>query len=199
MDIRTSGTPVLAIEQGTATEKERSEWVRQARIAMIYQEDNDKGKKKFMVIYRTSAGAAAIESLGGAADLGDAAAKARSFLNEHPGDAGLSNYGQDWKTYNDRESGNLMNVVAVIYGAALTLAISNRPTLILRPVSAPNLIPSLALLAAGILTAVSFYGYVLWVGGDKPYKVTWTTKGHSMSTMVQHFPLPTSPTAAMFM
>jgi hypothetical protein len=97
VDISTSGTPALAIEQGTATEKERSEWVRQAQIPIIYQEDDDKGKKKFMVIYRTSAGAAAIESLGGAADLGDAAAKARSFLNEHPGDAGLGNYGQEWK------------------------------------------------------------------------------------------------------
>lgn len=187
MDIRTSGTPVLAIEQGTATEKERSEWVRQAQIPIIYQEDDDKGKKKFMVIYRTSAGAAAIESLGGAADLGDAAAKARSFLNEHPGDAGLGNYGQKWKTYNDRESGNLMNVVAVIYGAALTLAISNRPSLILRPVSAPNLIPSLALLAAGILTAVSFYGYVLWVGGDKPYEVTWTTKSNQTKATFRFF------------
>lgn len=187
MDISTSGTPALAIEQGTATEKERSEWVRQAQIPIIYQEDDDKGKKKFMVIYRTSAGAAAIESLGGAADLGDAAAKARSFLNEHPGDAGLGNYGQEWKTYNDRESGNLMNVVAVIYGAALTLAISNRPSLILRPVSAPNLIPSLALLAAGILTAISFYGYVLWVGGDKPYDVTWTTNSNQTKASFRFF------------
>jgi hypothetical protein len=187
VDISTSGTPALAIEQGTATEKERSEWVRQAQIPIIYQEDDDKGKKKFMVIYRTSAGAAAIESLGGAADLGDAAAKARSFLNEHPGDAGLGNYGQEWKTYNDRESGNLMNVVAVIYGAALTLAISNRPSLILRPVSAPNLIPSLALLAAGILTAISFYGYVLWVGGDKPYDVTWTTNSNQTKASFRFF------------
>lgn len=187
MDIRTSGTPVLAIEQGTATEKERSEWVRQAQIPIIYQKDDDNGKKKFMVVYRTSAGAAAIESLGDAADMVDAAAKARSFLNEHPGDAGLGNYCQKWKTYNDRESGNLMNVVAVIYGAALTLAISNRPTLILHPASAPNLIPSLALLAAGILTAVSFYGYVLWVGGDKPYEITWTTKKNQTRATLRFF------------
>jgi hypothetical protein len=188
VDISTdSGAPVLAIEHGTATEKERSEWVRQAQIPMIYQEGDDEGKKKFMVIYRTSAGAAAIESLGDAADLVDAAAKARSFLAEHPGDAGLSNYDQAWKTYNDRESGNLMNVVAVIYGVALTAAISSRPSLILRPVSAPNLIPSLALLAAGILTAFSFYGYVLWVGGDKPYDVTWTINSNQTKGIFRFF------------
>jgi hypothetical protein len=187
VDISTSGEPVLAIQHGTATEKERSKWVRQAQIPMIYQEDDDEGRKKFMVIYQTSAGAAAIESLGGAADLDDAAAKARTFLNEHPRDAGLSNYGQAWKTYNDRESGNLMNVVAVIYGVALTAAISSRPSLILRPVSAPNLIPSLALLAAGILTAISFYGYVLWVGGDKPYEVTWTTDSNQTKGIFRFF------------
>jgi len=175
VDIRTdSGKPVLAIERAPATPEERSEWVRQAQIPMIYQEDDKEGKKKFMVIYRTLAGAAAIESLGDAADPADAAVKARSFLDKSPGDVGLSDYDQAWKTYNDRESGNLMNVVAVIYGVALTVAISSRPSLILRPVSAPNLIPSLALLAAGLLTAISFYGYVLWVGGDKPYDVTWT-------------------------
>lgn len=188
MDISTdSGKPVLAIEPGTATEKERTEWVLQAQIPMIYQEDDAEGKKKFMVIYRTSAGAAAIESLGDAAGLVDAAAKARSFLDKRPGDVGLSNYDQAWKTYNDRESGNLMNVVAVIYGVALTVAISSRPSLILRPVSAPNLIPSLALLAAGILTAISFYGYVLWVGGDKPYEVTWTIKSNQTKGTFRFF------------
>jgi hypothetical protein len=165
------GPPILAIEQGTATEAERSEWVRQLQIPMIYQ---DAARKEFMLIHRTSTGAAAIEPLRGAADLAAAAEKARSFLDEHPEDAMLSDYDEKWKTYNDRESSNLMNIVAVIYGVALTAAISGRPALILQPVSAPNLIPSLALLAAGLLTAFSFYGYVLSVGGDKPYDVTWT-------------------------
>jgi Glycosyl transferase family group 2 len=178
------GPPVLAIEQGTATEAERSEWVRQLQIPMIYQVGD---KKEFMLIHRTSAGAAAIKPLHGAANLADAAAKARSFLAKHPADAMLSNYDQDWKTYNDRESSNLMNIVAVIYGVALTAAISGRPSLILRPVSAPNLIPSLALLAAGLLTAVSFYGYVLSVGGDKPYDVTWTIGSNKTRGTVRFF------------
>jgi hypothetical protein len=172
VDITTDkGPPVLAIEHGPATETERSEWVRQLQIPLIYEVGD---KNEFMLIHRTSAGAAAIVPLHGAANLADAAVKARSFLAEHPADAMLSNYDQDWKTYNDRESSNLMNIVAVIYGVALTAAISGRPSLILHPVSAPNLIPSLALLAAGLLTAFSFYGYVLSVGGDKPYDVTWT-------------------------
>jgi hypothetical protein len=80
-----------------------------------------------------------------------------------------------------------MNIVAVIYGVALTAAISGRPSLILRPVSAPNLIPSLALLAAGILTAFSFYGYVLWVGGDKPYNITWTMDSNQTKSLIRFF------------
>jgi hypothetical protein len=178
------GLPVLAIEQGAATEAERSEWVRQLQIPMIYQVGN---KKEFMLVHRTSAGAVAIQPLRGAADLADAAVKARSFLAKHPTDAMLTNYDQDWKTYNDRESSNLMNIVAVIYGAALTIAISRRPSLILHPVSAPNLIPSLALLAAGLLTAVSFYGYVLSVGGDQPYDVTWTIGSNKTRGTIRFF------------
>jgi hypothetical protein len=181
------GTPVLAIVRGAATAEERSEWVRQAQIPMVYQESDEQGMRKFTLIYRTSAGAAAIESLGDAADLVGAAAKARSFLAKDPGDAGLSNYKQAWRTYNDRESSNLMNIVVVIYGVALTAAISGRPNLILRPVSAPIIIPSLALLAAGILTAVSFYNYVLWVGGDKPYDVTWTIESKQTKGTVRFF------------
>jgi hypothetical protein len=182
------GPPVLAIDQGTATAAERSEWVRQLQIPMIYQEGDKEGdKKKFMLIHRTPDGAAKIELLHGAIDLADAAAKARIFMAEHPGRAMLSNYDQDWKTYNDRESNNLMNIVAVIYGVALTAALSDRASLLLRPVSAPNLIPSLALLAAGLLTAFSFYGYVLSVGGDKPYDVTWTIKSNKTMGIVRFF------------
>jgi hypothetical protein len=185
VDITTDqGPPVLAIEQGTATEAERSEWVCQLQIPMIYQ---DSDKKEFMLIHRTSAGAAAIEPLRGAVNLTAAATQARNFLAEHPEDAMLSDYDKKWKTYNDRESGNLMNIVAVIYGVALTAAISSRPSLILHPVSAPNLIPSLALLAAGLLTAFSFYGYVLSVGGDKPYDVTWTIRSNKTKGIVRFF------------
>lgn len=188
MDISTDGdAPVLAIENGTATEQQRSVWVCQAQIPMVYPEDDHQGQTKFMLMYRTSAGAAATAQLAGAADLPGAVAQARTFLNRNPGDAGLSNYDQDWKTYNDRESGNLMNIVAVIYGVALTAAISGRPSLILRPVSASNIIPSLALLAAGILTAFSFYGYVLAVGGDKPYCVTWTADSNQTKGIVRFF------------
>jgi hypothetical protein len=185
VDITTDkGPPILAIGHGTATEAERSEWVCQLQIPMIYQDDD---KKEFMLIHRTSTGAAAIEPLHGAADLAAATTKARSFLDGHPEDAMLSDYDKKWKTYNDRESGNLMNIVAVIYGVALTAAISGRPGLILHPVSAPNLIPSLALLAAGLLTAFSFYGYVLSVGGDKPYDVTWTIQSNKTKGIVRFF------------
>ncbi len=189
MDIATDkGPPMLAIDQGTATEAERSEWVRQLQIPMIYQNGDKEGhKKNFMLVYRTSAGAAATEPLHGATDPADAAAKARSFLAEHPGDAMLSTYDRDWSTYNDRESSNLMNIVAVIYGVALTAAISDRPSLILHPASAPNIIPSLALLAAGLLTAFSFYGYVLSVGGDKPYDVTWTIESNKTKGVIRFF------------
>ena len=189
MDISTDkGPPVLAIEEGAATEAERSEWVRQLQVPMIYQEGDTKGgEKKFMLIHRTPDGAAAIESLHGATSATEAADKARIFLATHPGDALLSDYDQKWKTYNDRESSNLMNIVAVIYGVALTAAISGRPSLILHPVSAPNLIPSLALLAAGLLTAFSFYGYVLSVGGDKPYDVTWTIGSNKTRGIVRFF------------
>jgi hypothetical protein len=76
--------------------------------------------------------------------------------------------------YNQRESDNLMNIVAVIYGVALTAALSSRPSVLLHPASAPYLIPSVALLTAGLLTAFSFYSYVLSIGGDKPYNVAWT-------------------------
>jgi hypothetical protein len=180
-----NGSPMLAIEQDTATKEERSEWVRQPQIPMIYEEnDGGSAEKKFVLIYRNLAGAAAIKPLDDAVNLDDAAVKARSFLAVRPGDPMMSNYNQDWKTYNDRESVNLMNIVAVIYGVALTAAISGRPSLILHPASAPNLIPSLALLTAGILTAFSFYGYVLSVGGDKPYDVTWTMESNKTKGIV---------------
>jgi hypothetical protein len=76
--------------------------------------------------------------------------------------------------YNQRESDNLMNIVAVVYGVAITIALSMRPNALLHPVSAAELIPSVALLAAVLLTAFSFYSYVLAIGGDKPYDVAWT-------------------------
>ncbi len=76
--------------------------------------------------------------------------------------------------YNQRESDNLMNIVAVVYGVALTTALTRRPDVLLRPLSAPYLIPSLALLAAALLTALSFLSYVLSIGGDAPYNIAWT-------------------------
>ena len=81
--------------------------------------------------------------------------------------------------YNQRESDNLMNIVAVVYGVAMTIALSMRPDAILHPVSAAELIPSLGLLAAVLLTAFSFYSYVLAIGGDKPYDVAWTPDSDS--------------------
>jgi len=68
--------------------------------------------------------------------------------------------------YNQRESANLMNIVAVVYGVALTTALSLRPDVLLHPLSQSNTIASLALLSAGLLTALSFFSYVLVIGGD---------------------------------
>jgi len=85
--------------------------------------------------------------------------------------------------YNQRESDNLMNIVAVVYGVALTTALTRRADVLLSPLSAPYVIPSLALLGAVLLTALSFLGYVLAIGGDTPYHIAWTAGsggGHSV-------------------
>lgn len=75
---------------------------------------------------------------------------------------------------NQRQSGNIMNIVAVVYGVALTASLIQRPTILLHPVSAPNIVPGLALLTAGLLASYSFFSYVLSIGANKPYDVTWT-------------------------
>lgn len=75
---------------------------------------------------------------------------------------------------NQRQSDNLMNIVAVVYGVAITIALSTSPDILLHPGSAAELIRSVALLAAVLLAAFSFYSYVLSIGGDKPYNVSWT-------------------------
>jgi hypothetical protein len=149
---------------------------------MIYQE----GGRGFMLIHRTPAGATAIKQLV-ETDQAKAATKARSFLAEHLGHAMLNTYDQDRENYNQRESDNLMNIVAVSYGVALTAALGNRPDLLLHPVSTPHLILSLALLAAGLLTAFTFYTYVLSVGGDKPYDVTWTMQSSKPMGILRFF------------
>ena len=112
--------------------------------------------------------------------------KARKFLAEQ-GHVVLNTYDQDRTNYNQRESDNLMNIVAVVYGVALTAALINRPNLLLRPVTVPHQIASLALLVAGLMTALTFYGYVLSIGGDKPYDVTWTTQSSKPWGIVRFF------------
>lgn len=180
MDITTdNGTPVLAVCKGEATAEERNNWVRQ--IPMIYQD----GVTGFMLLYRTPVGGAAIQPLGGT-NQAEAAMKAREFL-AGPGQAVLNTYDQDWTNYNQRESDNLMNIVAVVYGVALTAALINRPSLLLSPVTVPHRIPSLALLIAGLLTSLTFYGYVLAIGGDKPYYVTWTMQSSKPWGIVRFF------------
>jgi hypothetical protein len=79
-----------------------------------------------------------------------------------------------FKSDNQRQSDNLMNIVAVIYGVALTAAFISRPHVIIDPVSRRYAVANLALLAAALLTALSFYGYVLALGGDKPYRVAFS-------------------------
>ena len=191
MDITTdNGTPVLAVckDEATteATATERSNWVRQLQIPMIYKD----GDNKFMLIYRTPVGRAEIQPLDDT-DEAQAAKKAREFLAEQ-GHAVLNTYDKDKKDYNERESDNLMNIVAVIYGVALTAALINRPNLLLRPVTVPHQVPSFALLVAGLLTALTFYGYVLSIGGDRPYDIVWTmdsngTKGSSKPLGIVRF------------
>jgi hypothetical protein len=75
--------------------------------------------------------------------------------------------------YSQRQSDNLMNIVAVVYGVALTTALTSHQEVLLHPLSATNILPFMALSAAGILTAFSFYIYVLSIGGGKPYVVDW--------------------------
>jgi hypothetical protein len=58
---------------------------------------------------------------------------------------------------------------------ALTTALSRRPELLLDPLSTANVIPSLALSAAGLLSALSFFSYVLVIGGDTPYRIAWSS------------------------
>src|ERR1700753_4131625 len=67
-----------------------------------------------------------------------------------------------------------MNIVAVVYGISLTAALGSHQEVLLHPLSAANLLPSIALAAAGILASYSFYIYVLSIGGAKPYDVAWT-------------------------
>jgi len=148
---------------------------------MIYQEDGN----GFMLIHCGPTGAAAIEPLH-VTGQAEAATKARRFLAEH-GHAVSNTYDQDRENYNQRESDNLMNIVAVVYGVALTAALINSPNLLLSPVTVPHQIPSLALLVAGLLTALTFYTYVLSAGGDKPYDVTWTMQSSKPFGILRFF------------
>ena len=88
--------------------------------------------------------------------------------------------------YNQRESANLMNIVAVVYGVALTTALSLRPDVLLHPLSVSNTIASLALLAAGLLTALSFFSYVLVIGGDTPpYRIAWNLGSSGSGSVIR--------------
>ena len=172
------GAPVLAVCQAAPTEDERNAWIGQLQLPMLYAADQG-----FVLAYRTAAGGVAIQPLG-ETDQGKAATKARTLL---AGQAVVNDVDQARKAYNDRESGNLMNIVAVIYGVALTAALSSRPGLLLHPLSRGHVIPSMALLAAGLLTAFAFYSYVLSVGGDKPYDVIWSRISSKPMGVVRFF------------
>jgi hypothetical protein len=86
---------------------------------------------------------------------------------------------------NERQSGNIMNIVAVVYGVALTVSLIQRPRILLHPVSAPNLVPALALLTAGLLASYSFFSYVLSIGANKPYDVTWTRSSSKWYSIIR--------------
>jgi len=78
-----------------------------------------------------------------------------------------------------------MNIVAVVYGVALTASLIQRPRILLDPVSAPDLVPGLALLTAGVLAAYSFFSYVLSIGANKPYDVTWTKSSSKWYSIIR--------------
>ena len=78
-----------------------------------------------------------------------------------------------------------MNIVAVVYGVALTAALIQRPRILLKPVSAANLVPGLALLTAGLLASYSFFSYVLSIGANKPYDVTWTPEASKWYSIIR--------------
>lgn len=82
--------------------------------------------------------------------------------------------------YSQRESGNLMNIVAVVYGVALTAALTSHQEVLIHPLSTINILPFMALSAAGMLTAYSFYTYVLSIGGDSPYSITWSEESMAL-------------------
>ena len=86
---------------------------------------------------------------------------------------------------NQRQSGNIMNIVAVVYGVALTASLIQRPRILLNPVSAPNIAPGLALLTAGLLASYSFFSYVLAIGANKPYDVTWTDSSSKWYSIIR--------------
>jgi hypothetical protein len=177
------GPPALAVCGSAPSEEERAAWVSQLQVPMIYQDDDN----QFSLIYRNQAGELGIQALPGSASPAAAAADARRYLAENTGSALVDDVNSKWNEYNQRQSGNLMNVVAVIYGVALAVALSNRPSLLLRPMTTANIIPSLALLAAGLLTAYAFYSYVLSVGGDRPYIVAWTLKSSQWGGIFRFF------------
>lgn len=86
---------------------------------------------------------------------------------------------------NQRQSGNIINIVAVVYGVALTTSFIQRPRILLNPVSAPNFVPGLALLTAGLLASYSFFSYVLSIGANKPYDVTWTNNDSKWYSIIR--------------
>jgi hypothetical protein len=68
-----------------------------------------------------------------------------------------------------------MNVVSVVYGAGLTLALTARGgEVLLNPTSSAHGFASLALLDASLLGAYAFFSYSLSVGGSRAYNITWT-------------------------
>jgi hypothetical protein len=73
------------------------------------------------------------------------------------------------------KSQSLMEIVAVVYGVAVTLALTLHSQVLLHPSKSVNRLPALVLLAALILTCYAFFSYVLVIGGGAHvYRVGWT-------------------------
>ncbi len=72
------------------------------------------------------------------------------------------------------QSDNLMRIVAVVYGVALTQALINRTSVIQDPLAPENIIPVLSLACVALLSCYAYFAYVMAVSTDHSYTVEWT-------------------------
>jgi hypothetical protein len=72
-----------------------------------------------------------------------------------------------------RKSDALTRIVAVVYGVAITQALTRNPDIILHPRTPANQQAAIALAAAIILGSYGFFSYTLAVDGAFSYNISW--------------------------